>query len=140
MLEVVTGTLARHELYVAHFYRREGNFKAAVARIQYSLREYPRSGLEPEGLVLLGETYMMMQERAKARQVLSEMLVAYPESAFIRPAKGLLALLGGPDPRVRVAPGADRAPTVSDAALGHAKRAPAEPGLETDEAPPAGDP
>src|SRR5258708_1726545 len=61
MLEVVTGLLARHELYVARFYLGRDNFDAAVARCEYSLTNYQDSGLEAEALVLLGETYLKMK-------------------------------------------------------------------------------
>ena len=70
MLEVVTGLLARHELYVARFYLDRDNFDAAVARCEYALTNYSGLGLEPEALVLLGETYLKMKETEKARVVL----------------------------------------------------------------------
>ncbi len=93
MLEVVTGVLARHELYVARFYLNEDNFNAAVARCQYALRNYDGSGLEPEAMVLLGETYMKMKERAKARTLFHTVLAKYPDSAFVVPAKRFLRRL-----------------------------------------------
>jgi len=90
MQSVVTGLLARHELYVARFYLRRDKFPAAVARIQYSLRSYPNSGLEPEGLVLLAEVYLKTKERLKARAVLELVLTRYPTSPFAVPAKHFL--------------------------------------------------
>jgi len=90
MQSVVTGLLARHELYVARFYLSRDKFPAAVARIQYSLRTYPNSGLEPEGLVLLAEVYLKTKERAKARSVLELVLTRYPASPFAVPAKNFL--------------------------------------------------
>lgn len=96
MLQVVTGFLARHELYVARFYLAEGNLKAAAARCQYALRHYENSGLEAEAMVLLGETYMKMKKRNKARTVFRQMLALYPDSAFSIPARRFLKLLGDP--------------------------------------------
>jgi len=90
MQSVVTGLLARHELYVARFYLGRGKFPAAVARIQYSLRSYPNSGLEPEGMVLLAEVYLKQKERQKARTVLESVLTRYPTSPFVVPAKRFL--------------------------------------------------
>jgi outer membrane protein assembly factor BamD len=98
MLEVVAGVLARHELYVARFYLDKGNFKAAVSRCQYALRMLEGSGLEAEGMVLLGETYMKMKKRKKARAVLRQMLALYPASPFGLPARGLLRLMGDDTP------------------------------------------
>jgi outer membrane protein assembly factor BamD len=40
LLEDVTTKLVRHELYVARFYLVRDNFDAAVARLQYALRNY----------------------------------------------------------------------------------------------------
>lgn len=98
MLAVVTGLLVRHELYVARFYLKRDNFKAAVARIQYALRNYDNSGLEPEAMVLLGETYMKMEKRDQARAVFRQVLAQYPASAFTVPARNFLKLLGAGSP------------------------------------------
>jgi outer membrane protein assembly factor BamD len=94
MLEVVTGLLVRHELYVAKFYLRRDNFEAAVARCEYALTNFEDSGLEPEALTLLGETYLKMKDLDKARAVLEAVLTKYPDSAFTVPAKRFLARLG----------------------------------------------
>ncbi|HEX4338105.1 MAG TPA: outer membrane protein assembly factor BamD [Polyangiaceae bacterium] len=90
MLAVVTGLLARHELYVARFYLNRDGFDAAVARCQYALQNYQDSGLEPEALVLLGETYLKMKETDKARSSFQLVLDKFPESAFTVPAKHFL--------------------------------------------------
>jgi outer membrane protein assembly factor BamD len=90
MQSVVTGLLARHELYVARFYLDRSKFEPAVARIQYCLRTYADSGLEPEAMVLLGEVYLKQKERLKARTVLELVLSRYPTSPFIVPAKRFL--------------------------------------------------
>ena len=93
MQSVVTGLLARHELYVARFYLDRGKFAPAVARIQYSLHTYADSGLEPEAMVLLGEVYLKQKERLKARTVLELVLTRYPTSPFTVPAKKFLTRL-----------------------------------------------
>ena len=96
MLEVVTGLLVRHELYVARFYLNRDGFDAAVARCQYALQNYQDSGLEPEALVLLGETYLKMKETGKARSSFQLVLDKYPGSAFTVPAKRFLKRLEQP--------------------------------------------
>jgi outer membrane protein assembly factor BamD len=87
---VVTGLLARHELYVARFYLDRGNFKAAILRVQYGLHAFKDSGLEAEGLLLLAEVYLKQKDRIKARVVLQDVLRNYPSSPFIVPAKRFL--------------------------------------------------
>lgn len=94
MRAVVVGLLARHELYVARFYLGRGKFDAAIARCEHALDAFDNSGLEPEALVLLGETYMKSKEREKARVVLERVLKQYPASPFIEPARRFLAVLG----------------------------------------------
>jgi outer membrane protein assembly factor BamD len=61
MFEVVVGRLVRHELYVARYYLRIDSFDATVTRIDYALKQFPGSSLEPEALVLRGETLMKMK-------------------------------------------------------------------------------
>lgn len=93
MLDVVLGLLARHELYVARYYLNTGRFDAATARCEYALRKFKDSGLEPEGLVLLGEIYLKQKRKKDAREVFARLLTEYPESAFAVPAKNFLAQL-----------------------------------------------
>jgi len=69
MFEVVVGRLVRHELYVARYYLRNDNFKAANARIDFALKIYPGSNLEAEALVLKGETLMKMKRLDDARAI-----------------------------------------------------------------------
>jgi outer membrane protein assembly factor BamD len=95
MLVHATGRLVRHELYVARYYLGQGNFEPAAARIQYSLRHFQGSGLEPEAMVLLAETYLKMKKPDQAREVLGELLASYPSSPFSEPAKNFLARMDG---------------------------------------------
>jgi len=94
MLDVVLGLLARHELYVARYYLNTGRFDAAVMRCEYAIKTFKSSGLEPEGLVLLGEIYMKQKRRKEARETFERLLAQFPESAFSVPAKNFLAQLG----------------------------------------------
>jgi outer membrane protein assembly factor BamD len=98
MLEVVTGLLARHELYVARYYLKLNEFEATVARCRYALDNYPDSGLQAEGLVLLGETYMKMKKRDEARALFEQVLAQHSDSAFVVPARNFLKLLGAATP------------------------------------------
>lgn len=96
MLEVVTQRLVRHELYVARYYLREDNFKAAVARCDYALDKYPGSGLDAEGLVLKGETLLKMGKRKEATQVFHA-VVRHHGGPFGRVAQRFLAQLQLPE-------------------------------------------
>jgi len=102
MLAVVAGMMVRHELYVARYYLDRGNFDAAITRCEYSLATYKDTGLEPEALVLLGETYMKQKQRNKARKLFQHVLAEYPSSVFTIPAQKFLALLGEPVAKKRI--------------------------------------
>lgn len=93
MKAVVMGLLARHELYVARFYLGESNFPAALARCEYALKTFEKSGLEAEALVLLGEVRMKEKQREKAKAAFEKVLSDYPSSPFVEPAQRFLALL-----------------------------------------------
>jgi len=102
MLAVVSGMMVRHELYVARYYLDLGNFDAAIARCEYSLRTYQDTGLEPEALVLLGETYMKKKQRRRARELFVHVIAHYPDSVFVVPAREFLALLEEPVAQKRI--------------------------------------
>jgi outer membrane protein assembly factor BamD len=114
MHAVVEGLLVRHELYVARYYLNEDRFRAAISRIEYALRNHERSDLEPEALVLLGETYLRMKEQDKARAVLERVLSEHPASPFTLPARRFLAMLGEPVARRRMASDGEAAPSASE--------------------------
>jgi len=99
MLQVVTGVLVRHELYVARFYLKRDEYAPAIARVTYALEHYSASGLEPEAVTLLGETYLKMRDQPKARAAFQRVLSEYPNSPFAVPASQFLAFLGD-SPRV----------------------------------------
>ncbi|MFO0659854.1 MAG: outer membrane protein assembly factor BamD [Polyangiaceae bacterium] len=90
MLFDVTGRLVRHELYVARYYLKQDRFEASARRVQYALRNYESSGLEPEALVLLAEIYLKMKKTTEAREVLNQVVQVYPKSPFVVPAKRFL--------------------------------------------------
>ncbi len=95
MLDVVTGRLVRHELYVARYYRRRDNFVAALARIDYATKTFPTSDLYPEALVLRGETLMMMDRRAEAKLAFETVVKDYG-APFSEPAQRFLDELSAP--------------------------------------------
>lgn len=89
MLDVVTGRLARHELYVARYYLKNDNFEAAVARVDFAIETYPSSNLTPEALILKGETLMKMKKLADARAVFERVLKEFT-GPFLQTARRFL--------------------------------------------------
>lgn len=93
MLLVVTGVLARHELYVARFYLKRDQYPPAIERVRYALDRYKGSGLEPEAVTLMGETYLKMKDQAQAQAAFERVLRDYPDSPFAVPARQFMARL-----------------------------------------------
>jgi outer membrane protein assembly factor BamD len=87
----VSGMLVRHELYVARFYLRTDHFEAAQRRVQYALRNYAGTGLDPEAVVLLGEIYLKQKQLDQAEALFQHVLAKFPESEFRVPAERFLA-------------------------------------------------
>jgi outer membrane protein assembly factor BamD len=103
LLGNVTARLVRHELYVARFYLRKDNYDAAVARIQYALKNYGEadqaivtgadSGLKAEALLLLGTTYLKMNKWTEARQAFEALVRNYAQSPLATEARNYLEYL-----------------------------------------------
>jgi outer membrane protein assembly factor BamD len=94
--------LADHELYVARFYRRLGKYVGATARYEFVRTHYcgasagghgPDIGFDRPVLLELGQTYVTMGEKEKARPVLVTLAEQHPDSSEGRAAKALLAKL-----------------------------------------------
>ena len=96
MLEVVTGVLVRHELYVARYYLRERRYEAVIARVESALDRYGASELEAEALVLLGETYLRLKQPKKARAAFRLVVTNHADSPFVIPARNFLDQMAEP--------------------------------------------
>ncbi len=102
LLTQVSGRLVHHELYVARFYLNKDNYEAAVARIQYALRNYlgsdggsemAASSLQAEALLLLGQTYLRMHRWSDARQALEAVVRGSGRSPLAVQARDYLEYL-----------------------------------------------
>jgi outer membrane protein assembly factor BamD len=105
LLAHVVSLLVRHELYVARFYLNKENYDAAVARIQYALRNYGAAiegpaavttgaaNLEAEALLLLGTTYLKMHKWTEARQAFQTIVKDFARSPLVVPASNYLEYL-----------------------------------------------
>jgi len=87
--------LADHELYVARFYLERDKPKATIIRLETLLRQYPDAGVDPEVMLLLGQTYMKLDQRMKAKQTFAAMVRKYPQDANSAKAKLYLEYLAG---------------------------------------------
>jgi outer membrane protein assembly factor BamD len=106
LLANVVARLVRHELYVARYYLAKDNYDAAVARIEYALRNYGEadaalltgadSALKAEALVLLGTTYLKMNKRDDAKRAFETVVRGYGQSPLATEARNYLEYLVHP--------------------------------------------
>ncbi len=94
MIQQCLNLLAQHELYAARFYLRRDAHPAVVTRLRTLLTTYDGSGVEAEALNMLGETFLLMQDRVQAREAFEELLERFPESEYADDARGQLRGLG----------------------------------------------
>jgi len=86
--------LADHELYVARFYLDRDKPRAAILRLETLLQKYPEAGVDPEVMLLLGQTYLKMEKRDKARETFASLIQKYPNDAYAAKAKLYLKFMG----------------------------------------------
>lgn len=79
---LVLQLLARHELYVASYYLGRDRPQATIGRLRALLDQYEGSGVEPEALLLLGRTYLHINEQRDARLSFGEVVERFPESGY----------------------------------------------------------
>jgi outer membrane protein assembly factor BamD len=77
----------QYELYVGRFYLKTDAYKAAIARFEESLKMFADSTRRDEVLYYLGKAYLEDGQKAKGREVLSQLVRDFPGSAFIADAK-----------------------------------------------------
>ena len=71
--------LADHELYVARFYLDRDKPKAAILRLETVLRRYPDAGVHPQVMLLLGKTYLGLEQLDKARETFVALAKQYAD-------------------------------------------------------------
>ncbi len=79
--------LAEREHYIARFYFKNGNYKAALARFRDILKDYPETSLTEEVLYYIGESYARLGEAELARDAFVTLINNFPESQFSRDAR-----------------------------------------------------
>src|SRR5919198_1067585 len=82
--------LARHELYVASFYKRRERWRAVANRLETVAEEYQGLGFDEEALFGLHDAYTHLNEKEKARKALEEILARMPGTRAAEKARALL--------------------------------------------------
>jgi len=79
--------LIDHELYVARFYLSRNKPKGTALRLRGILEQFPGTGNEPEIMILLGQTYLQMEQIDKARDTFKRLIEEHPKDYNARRAR-----------------------------------------------------
>jgi outer membrane protein assembly factor BamD len=94
--------LAKHEAQIAAYYLRQGNLKAAEARLRGLLTDYPETDATAEALYAFAQTYAARKEDEGATLALAALARHHPDGPLGREAKRRLGEAGvtadGDDP------------------------------------------
>ncbi|MFW6050301.1 MAG: outer membrane protein assembly factor BamD [Myxococcota bacterium] len=97
MMDRVLELLAKHELYVAEFYLDRDAPQASIGRLRTLLGAYDGSPVDAKARLLLGETYLEVRDRERARQAFRALVERHPESDEADEAREHLQKLGSPE-------------------------------------------
>ena len=87
--------LADHELYVARFYLERDKPAATILRLETVLKKYPDAKVDPEVMLLLGQTYLKLEQRQKARETFAALIKKYPNDAHSAKARLYIQFMAG---------------------------------------------
>ncbi|HLE08664.1 MAG TPA: outer membrane protein assembly factor BamD [Thermodesulfobacteriota bacterium] len=90
MIVFLKGRLAQRELYVGGFYFKMKNYKGALSRFGSVLKDYSDTEVVDEALYYIGESYIMLGERKRAKDAFSTLVEEYPGSPYTAAAKNRL--------------------------------------------------
>lgn len=90
-LAQVRRRLADHEFYVAEFYLKRDNPRAAAMRLTYLLEKYSGLGLDARSLYLLGRSYVLLGDTEKAKTALEDLIQYHSKTAWAEEARDYLA-------------------------------------------------
>lgn len=90
-LAEVRRRLADHEFYVAEFYLKRDNPRAAAMRLTYLLEKYSGLGLDARALYLLGRSYVLLGDTKKAKAALEDLVEFHSQTSWADDARDYLA-------------------------------------------------
>jgi outer membrane protein assembly factor BamD len=97
-IDVCRGKLAQKEVWVARYYFDQGNPSAARQRLEFVLKEYPRTLVIPETLYTLAEVNLVEGKKREAVELLRQLAGTYGFTEWgRRGAQRLRTLVGGGD-------------------------------------------
>jgi len=90
--------LARHELYVAEFYRRRDKWPAVVNRLSIVQQNFSGIGFDADVAFGLYDAHLALQQPEKARDALAFFVTTFPNDDQARKARAMLDRLSAASP------------------------------------------
>jgi outer membrane protein assembly factor BamD len=84
------GKVAARNFYIARFYYRTGEYKAAIPRFRTVVQRYPQSEDYKESLYLCGKSYVNIEEIEGAKEMLSLLVINFPEDRYTKRLERIL--------------------------------------------------
>lgn len=82
--------LAKHEMYVADFYKKREKWRAVANRLETVARDYPNLGFDEEAYFGLYDAYTQLHEPERANHALEQLIQRMPGTPAAEKAKRLL--------------------------------------------------
>ena len=82
--------LADHEFYIGSYYYKRGKFQAAAVRFQGLIDKFPTTPDTDKALILLGKSYLELNQGGKAVETFNKIVNEYPKSSHYKEARSLL--------------------------------------------------
>ncbi|HXO21933.1 MAG TPA: outer membrane protein assembly factor BamD [Thermoanaerobaculia bacterium] len=82
-IQLVRANLAEHEFIVGNFYLRYGAPKAAAARFEYLLKNFPNYNQKDKVFYFMGLAYQRSRNPEEAKKAFERLKQEYPQSPFI---------------------------------------------------------
>ncbi len=79
LLSLVVDALVRHEIYVAEFYLKREDRRAAAVRLENVRVNFKESTLVPDAMFLQAITYLELNKTQEAKRVFNEIVTFYPK-------------------------------------------------------------
>ena len=74
--------LAKHDLYIADFYRAHEHYEAAINRLKTVYEKYPDSGVADEALYKLAGIYKKLDSPEEYKQTMDLLKQSFPDSKY----------------------------------------------------------
>lgn len=78
-MQYLKNNLAKHEVYVAHYYMRRGAYVAAANRARYVIENYEKTPAVPDALIVMAKAYKVLEMNDLANDAMRVLKLNYPD-------------------------------------------------------------